>query len=88
MTMWKVILSPDVRHFIDKQDYHIAERIRKGLRKLEVEDPFHFLEHFEGNNYYKYRIGEYRALIDVDFQNKIIMVQVLDHRSRIYERKH
>ena len=36
MTIWKVTLSPDVRHFIDKQDYHIAERLRKGLRKLEV----------------------------------------------------
>ena len=30
------------------------------------EDPFRFLEHFEGQNFYKLRIGDYRALIDIE----------------------
>lgn len=30
--------------------------------------------------------GGYRALIDVDFVNEVIKVQVLDHRSKIYKR--
>ena len=83
--IWNVFLSPDVQEYLDKQDQHIAERLRKGLEKLKTENPFHFLEHFESKNYYKYRIGDYRALIDVDFQNKIIKVQVLDKRGRIYK---
>ncbi len=49
-----------------------------------VENPFRFLEHFEGE-YYKLRIGEYRALIDLDFDNKKIIIQVLDKRGRIYK---
>ncbi len=85
--MWRVFLSPDVQEFLDKQDNHIAERLQKGLDKLKTEYPFHFLEHFESNKrYYKYRIGEFRALIDADFQQKLLKVQVLDKRGVIYKK--
>lgn len=85
--MWKVYLSPDAQNFLKKLDKHLEERIKKGLKKLETDNPFHYLEHFESENYYKFRIGEYRALIDIDFQNKILKVQVLDNRSVIYKKK-
>ncbi len=49
------------------------------------EDPFRFLEHFEGQNFYKLRIGDYRALIDIDFQKKILKIQVFDKRGRVYQ---
>jgi len=86
--MWKVFLSPDVQNFLKKQDKHISDRLKKGLKKLKSENPFYFLEHYEGKDFYKYRIGEYRALIDVSFSEKSLKVQVLDHRRRIYKGKH
>ena len=73
--MWEVALSPDVQSFLKKLDSAQAERLRKGLRKLKTENPFHYLEHFEGKDYYKFRIGDYRALIDVDFSTKLLKVQ-------------
>ena len=60
--------------------------IKDKLRKLRCENPFHFLEHYEGDDYYKFRAGEYRALVDIDFENKILKVQVLENRSKIYKR--
>jgi len=86
MTTWKVLLSLDVISFLERLDAQISQRIKKGLEKLKTEDPFHYLEHFESENYYKFRIGDYRALIDVEFKDKLIKVQVLDHRSKIYKR--
>ena len=86
--MWSVRLSPDAQNFLDKHDAHIANRIRKGLEKLKCENPFRYLEHFEGKDYYKFRIGDYRALIDVDFEQKIVKIQILDLRGRIYEMKY
>ncbi len=83
--MWSVLLSPDVINFLKKQDKHIEERLRKGLEKLKTDNIFHYLEHFEGQDFYKYRIGDYRALIDVDFQNKILRIRVLDKRGGIYK---
>ena len=51
------------------------------------ENPFHYLEHYEGDGY-KFRIGDYRALIDVDTENRILVIRVLDKRGRIYKNKH
>lgn len=86
--MWVVLLSPDAQDFLNKQDKHLSERIKKGLEKLKTENPFHYLEHFEDKDYYKYRIGDYRALIDIDFGNRILKVRVLDHRRVIYKKRH
>lgn len=85
--MWDVFLSQDVQDFLKKQDHHLQQRLRKGLEKLKCEHPFHYLEHFESALYYKYRIGDYRALIDVDFENRLLKIQVLDHRGVIYKKK-
>ena len=35
------------------------------------ENPFRFLEHYEGDDVYKLRIGDYRALIDIDFSERL-----------------
>lgn len=86
ISMWKVLLSVDVQRFLDKQDKQLSDKIRKRLEKLKTDNPFHFLEHFEGQDFYKCRIGTYRALVDVDFKNKIIKVQILDHRKKVYKR--
>lgn len=75
------------------QAYKSLERlpkqlIQRVLRKFDavIEDPFRYLEHFEGEGVYKLRIGEYRALIAVNEENKLLLVQAFDHRSRIYKR--
>ena len=49
--MWKVLISPDVQNFLRKQDKHIASRLSKGLEKLKTDNPFHYLEHYEGKGY-------------------------------------
>lgn len=82
---YQVKLHPQVQKFLDKSDNHISERIRNRLRLLECDDPFRYLEHYEGDDFYKFRIGDYRALVDVDITRKIIFVQVLDLRGRIYK---
>ena len=85
--MWEVLLSPDVQSFLDKQDKQIADRLRKGLEKLKTDNPFHYLEHLGDKTHYKYRMGHYRCLIDIDFEENILKVHILDHRSVIYKRK-
>ena len=84
--MWEVLLHPKVDGFLNSLDSNVRERIKNKLRELK-EDPFRFLEHFEGSDYYKLRIGDYRALIDIDFKNKMLKVQILDHRGKIYKKK-
>ena len=80
---YKVKLHPKVDKFLTKLHPEVEDRIRQKLRLLKI-DPFHYLEHFERESCYKLRIGDYRALIDID--KNLIFVRVIDHRSRIYSR--
>jgi mRNA-degrading endonuclease RelE of RelBE toxin-antitoxin system len=80
-----VLFSPQAQHFLDTLQKDIALRITGKLGEV-AEAPFRFLEHFEGGDDYKLRIGDYRALIDVDFPTQILKVRVLDKRGRIYKR--
>ena len=53
---------------------------------LVVQDPFRYLEHYEGSDLFKLRIGDYRALIKVIFEDNLLLVQAFDHRGKIYEK--
>ena len=84
--MFKIVWHPRVRKFLRKISSKDSQRIVKKLLKIK-ENPFRYLCHYEGSRYHKLRIGDFRALVDVDSRNKTLYVQVLDKRGRIYKRQ-
>ena len=82
---WAVKWHPKAYQILKKLPKEILQRV---INKIDAvkEEPFRFLEHYEGKKVYKLRIGDYRALIDIDFQNKLLLIRIFDHRSRIYDR--
>jgi mRNA interferase RelE/StbE len=68
-----------VINLLDGLPKNLSERIVSKIDSIK-DNPFHFLEHYEGE-YYKLRIGDYRALIDIDFERKTLIVQLLDKRG-------
>jgi len=70
--------------YLENLPTEISERIIHKLEEIKL-NPIRYLEHNEGR-YYKIRIGDYRALIDIDFQRKILFIRILDKRGRIYKR--
>jgi mRNA-degrading endonuclease RelE of RelBE toxin-antitoxin system len=83
--IFKVEFSIQATKFIRNLPNDLKERIKKKFIEIS-ENPFRYLEHFEGENCYKVRIGDYRGLIDVDFDKKILFVRLFDKRGRIYKR--
>lgn len=81
---FSVKLSNQATRFLRKLDKPIRDRIKKSLWKLK--NPFEVVEHFEGNDYYKFRIGDYRALVDIEHNSKTVWIRVLDKRNRIYKK--
>lgn len=73
----------NVINYLSKLPKNISERIFRKVESIR-ENPFHFLDPYEGK-YYKLRIGDYRALIDINFEEKILVVQFLDKRARVYK---
>ena len=74
-----------MQRFVAKLPSEIARRIVSKVNSIK-DSPFHFLEHHEGADFYKLRIGDYRVLVDVDTAEKIIYLRVLGHRRNIYQR--
>ncbi len=81
---FKIEFSKQATKLIKNLSEDIKGRIKKKFSEIS-ENPFRYLEHFEGKDVYKLRIGDYRALVDVDFQNKILKIQVFDKRGRVYK---
>ena len=80
-----VEFSKQARKFIRNLPEDIKNRIKNKFKQIS-EDPFRYLQHYEGEGCYKIRIGDYRGLVDVDFDRKILFVRVFDKRGRIYKR--
>ena len=83
--MYEIKVHPKIAKYLHKLPQPVSERIKEKLKSIRS-DPFNYLEHYEGADVYKLRIGDYRALIDVDKKSKTLYVQVLDKRERIYKR--
>lgn len=49
-TLYTIKLHPKVNEFLEKSEKILSERIRKKLLLLK-EEPFRYLEHFEGNDF-------------------------------------
>lgn len=81
--MYEVKFSAQATKFFRSLEHDIQARVKAKLNEVAL-DPFRFLEHFEGD-YHKLRIGDLRALIDVDQQSRVLWIRVLDKRGRIYK---
>ena len=67
-----------------ESDKELYEKGLKIKNKLKLDCDFINKNFYEGD-YYKLRIGDYRALINIDFENKILKIEVIDKRGRIYK---
>jgi len=82
---FEIIWDTDARKFLKKLDSKIASRI---VRKVDFirDHPQDYLEPVKQTNSYKLRVGDYRVIIDIDWENEISFVLLVDHRKRIYKR--
>ena len=80
---YEIIWHQKAAKYLENLPKNTAIRILDKIDEV-LNEPFRFLEHFEGEGY-KLRIGEYRLIIDVDFESKILKVRLFDKRGRVYD---
>ncbi len=83
--MYKVIFDPEVMDFLEKLEKQLAKRIWDKIMSAK-ENPHHFFERLTEMPGYKMRIGDYRAIADIDDNKKRIEITVIGHRKNIYKR--
>ena len=61
------------------------KRIINVLERIKIR-PYHFIKKKEGTNNFILRFGEYRAILEINNELKIIYVVDLGHRKNIYKK--
>ena len=82
--MYELKFNKKALDFLSKLEKDIKERIWNKLQACKIE-PFRYLEHLEEIEGFKLRIGDYRAIIDIDNKTNTININKIGHRKNIYE---
>lgn len=66
-----------------KLDKPVQERIARKLQTVAL-NPARYLTRLTPVEAYKLRIGDYRAIVDVNWQQRLMYVLSVGHRSTVY----
>tara|TARA_Y100000034_G_C6724113_1_gene320471 strand:+ start:455 stop:709 length:255 start_codon:yes stop_codon:yes gene_type:complete len=81
---YKIIWDKKPREMLQKLQQIISSRIYKKVNEL-TENPFSKIKRLKGIDAFSLRVGDYRIILDIDMNKKLITVLKLGHRKNIYE---
>ena len=82
--MYELIFDPKAIEFLEKSEKQLSRRIWNKIMSTK-ENPHHFFERLSGRGDYKLRIGDYRAIADIDDNKKRIEITFVGHRKNVYQ---
>ena len=82
--VYEVIFSEKAESQLKKLERNIQERILSVLGRIRIR-PETYAVKLVGDPGYKLRIGDYRAILDIDNDKLIILVIKVGHRRNIYK---
>ena len=82
--MYSVEFTQTAEKQFEKLAADIQERVINVLERIKIR-PFHFIKRKQGTESFILRIGEHRAILNIDLKNLIIYVLEIGHRKNIYE---
>ncbi len=83
--MYEIILAKSVEKYLDKLNPDDRERIINSLERLKIR-PEHYLVRLVGEKSYKFRVGKYRVIVDLDKSQLLVLVIKIGHKKNIYKR--
>jgi len=82
--VYEVIFSEKAESQLKKLERNIQGRILSVLERIRIR-PETYAVKLVGDPGYKLRIGDYRAILDIDNNKLIILVIKVGHRRNIYK---
>jgi mRNA interferase RelE/StbE len=79
-----ILLDPRVAKQLKKMDADLRNRLRSSLMELQ-ETPESKGESLHPSDYWKTRIGDYRAIYQIERSKKLVVIIFLGHRSKVYD---
>lgn len=84
--VYEIILSKRVEKFLDKLNSRDRERIILSLDKLRIR-PEAYLKRLVGDKSYKFRVGDYRLIVDLEKDKLLVLVIDIGRRKNIYKKE-
>ena len=86
---WRIEFHPQAEKELAKLDREVARKIIRFLRErvAQLEDPRSLGEALKGpelGRFWKYRMGDYRLICDIQDQQVTILVIRIGHRRDVY----
>ena len=86
---WRIEFHPQAEKELAKLDREVARKIIRFLRErvAQLEDPRSIGEALKGpelGRFWKYRMGDYRLICDIQDQRVTILVIRIGHRGDVY----
>lgn len=87
---WRIEFTKNADEVMRKLDKHIAARVFDELDEIaELEDPRSRGKALTGSlvGVWRYRVGDYRILCDINDGRLVVLVVDVAHRSEVYKRR-
>ncbi len=82
--MYELIYSPSSVKQLEKLEPNIKERILIALERLRIRPESCDIKKLVGMQGYRFRVGDYRVIFDMEKDKLIILVLQIGHRKNIY----
>jgi mRNA interferase RelE/StbE len=85
---YTVVISADAQVFFEEASSGLQKKLDRCFERLKVEPRHHpniKLLKGELSGYYRYRVGDYRVIYQIDEHSRLVTVVFIGHRSRVYE---
>jgi mRNA interferase RelE/StbE len=87
---WSVEISPTALKQLNKLDKSVSRRILRFLhdRVEKLDDPRTIGGKLQGtlNEFWKYRVGDYRIICSLENDRLVVLVLRVGHRREVYKR--
>lgn len=81
---FRVFLHPKAAKFLTRIDKTLKNRIMAILRELE-DSPERKGERLRPSSFWRVRIGDYRAIYEIDREGRRVLVLFIGHRRNVYD---
>jgi len=82
--MYSLVYSKKILNQLKKLEYSENERIINSLERIRIR-PHSFVKRLVGTEYFRFRIGNYRIILDIQNKNLIIYLLEIGLRKNIYK---
>ena len=81
---WTAIWAPKAQKELEKLPKKDIKQILNKTSEVE-KDPFQYLERLTGSPFFKFRVGNYRVIVDIVNNKMILHLLKVKKRSRVYD---